>query len=232
MKKIPNNIRLKPLGHRGNIALWLVDGAAIRRDLDPDFTNFGQHFRFNYIPENEFWLDREAVPNERRFFVDHVLTEWKLMKHGYSYNYANGKANKRERTERAKAAIIKKTTKPVRGAFIKHAHKKLLGTAAEFKIWLVDGRYVRSKYDVEFTEGGHDLVYSYVPKNEIWLDDDLIAEERPYVLLHELYERLNMKQGLTYPASHNKALIIEWKARHGLTKLHTWWKKMGVSLHK
>ena len=41
--------------------------------LDEEFTNFGQHYRFNCIPENEFWLENEATPDERRFFIDHLL---------------------------------------------------------------------------------------------------------------------------------------------------------------
>jgi len=228
--KSNKKIYLKSLGSRGKIKLWLVDGVFIRENIDSDFTNFGQHFRFDYIPENEFWFDREAVPNERKFFVDHLLVEWKLMKEGLTYFFATSKADRKEMAERRKAEIVKISGKSVRGEFLKQAHKELLGTAGEFKIWLIDGRFVRSKYDIEFTEGGHGLVYDYVPENEIWIDDDVVEKERKYVLLHELHERLSMKKGFTYPVAHAKALVVEWKARHGLTKIDWWFKRMGVKL--
>jgi hypothetical protein len=45
---------------RGDFKIWIVDGSYIRGHIDEEFTNFGQHFRFPYIPEDELWLDREA----------------------------------------------------------------------------------------------------------------------------------------------------------------------------
>jgi hypothetical protein len=48
---------------------------------------------------------------------------------------------------------------------------KALGNGVH--VWFVKGRLVRSMYDVEFTEGGHDYVYEFVPPNEVWIDDDV-----------------------------------------------------------
>jgi hypothetical protein len=28
--------------------------------MDEEFTNFGQHYRYPYIPKNELWIDQEA----------------------------------------------------------------------------------------------------------------------------------------------------------------------------
>ena len=51
------------------------------------------------------------------------------------------------------------------------------------KVWIIQGGLVRSLYFIHFTEGGHDLVYPhFVPKNEVWLDDDLSPGERKFVL--------------------------------------------------
>jgi len=36
-------------------------------------------------------------------------------------------------------------------------------------VWIIDGRLVRSVFDVDFTEGGHDYVYEFVPQNEVGL---------------------------------------------------------------
>lgn len=37
---------------RGDFQVWIVDGSYIRGHIDEEFTNFGQHYRFPYIPEN------------------------------------------------------------------------------------------------------------------------------------------------------------------------------------
>ena len=67
---------LEQIDRRGDLRIWVVDGSYIRGHIDEEFTNFGQHFRFSYIPENELWLDQEAHPDERKFFIDHLLMEY------------------------------------------------------------------------------------------------------------------------------------------------------------
>ncbi|PJA63688.1 MAG: hypothetical protein CO160_02335 [Candidatus Portnoybacteria bacterium CG_4_9_14_3_um_filter_43_11] len=206
---------LKKIGRRGKIDIWLVDGAKIRRDLEKDFTNFAEYYYFPIIPKYEFWIDRESVPNERRFFIDHLLAEWRLMDGGMSYQRAKEIANQKELSERKKAGDLEKVINQKSEFSPEKVHRRLLDkTKDEIDIWLVDGRLVRSAFDIGFTEGGHDLVYQYVPKNEVWIDDDVFAKERPYVLLHELYERSLMKSGLTYLRAHRKASRLEWRARH------------------
>jgi hypothetical protein len=49
---------------RDNIQIWLVDGEYVRKNIDEEFTNFGQHYRFSYIPMDEFWIDQEAHDQE------------------------------------------------------------------------------------------------------------------------------------------------------------------------
>jgi len=187
---------LKKIGQRGRIKIWLVDGAVVRRDLDPEFTNFGQHFRFKFIPEFEFWIDKEAVSNERRFFIDHLLTEWRLMRKGVSYNEALDIANNKERSERLKALDLRRVIDERGRPDVAKLHLRLLEkTPRGVSIWLVDGKLVRSIFDVEFTEGGHDLIYDFIPKNEVWIDNDVSEGERKYVILHK------------------KASRAEWQAR-------------------
>lgn len=216
MAKDKKDFYIKKVGQRGKISIWIVDGNKIRSSLEREFTNFGQHFRFPVIPEYEFWLDKEAVPNERKFFVDHLLVQWRLMEKGVPYLEALDKADKKEMAERKKAGDIKKIKKEKGDSLMKKIHRGLWGKTNEgISIWLVDGRLVRSVFDVNFTEGGHDLVYSYVPGSEVWLDDDVVEHEREYIVLHELYERSLMKGGLPYKEAHKKASRAEWEARHG-----------------
>lgn len=210
---------LKKIGHRGKIVIWLVDGAGIRSNLGKEFTNFGHHFDFAFIPKYEFWLDKEAVPNERRFFIDHLLTEWRLIKTGYSRSAAAKMADSKERSERIKAGGLKKIINNQGAPLIKKIHDRLLKKIKKSSVWLVRGDLVRNIFNIEFTEGGHDLVYNFVPKDEVWIDNDVLAKERSYVILHELYEHSLMEKGLIYPEAHRKASKIEWKARHNKKKL-------------
>ena len=224
---------LKKIGRRGKIDIWLVDGAKIRRDLEKDFTNFAEYYYFPIIPKYEFWIDRESVPNERRFFIDHLLAEWRLMDGGMSYQRAKEIANQKELSERKKAGDLEKVINQKSEFSPEKVHRRLLDkTKDEIDIWLVDGRLVRSAFDIGFTEGGHDLVYQYVPKNEVWIDDDVFAKERPYVLLHELYERSLMKSGLTYLRAHRKASRLEWRARHSEQILDKFFKKFLIKKGK
>lgn len=207
---------LKKIGRRGKIQIWLVDGAKIRKDIEPEFTNFGQHLRFAFIPKNEFYIDKEAVSDERRFFIDHLLVERRLMKKGIAYKEASDLADKKELSEREKSNDFKKMANKSGNLKPSRAHLRLLRkTKKGLKIWLINGKLVRNAFNIEFTEGGHDKVYKFVPENEIWIDNDLMPKERKYVILHELYERKLMNKGLTYCKAHRQASRLEWQARHG-----------------
>jgi len=207
-------IYIKKIGRRGKIKIWLVDGAKIRRDIEKDFTNFAEHYYFKVIPKYEFWLDRESALDERRFFIEHLLTEWRLMNEGMPYKQAKEIANQKELSEREKAGDFKKAINKRDKVFLKKIHLRLLGkTEKGIGVWLVNGRLVRSAFDIGFTEGGHHLVYDYIPLKEVWIDNDLTAKERPYVIFHEIYERSLMKRGLTYNQAHYQASKLEWRAR-------------------
>ena len=211
----PKDAYLQKIGQRKGIDNWIVDGSFVRRNLDINFTNFGQHYRFSFIPEREFWIDKEANPNERRFFISHLFAERQAMQEGKSYFDAFDAASAREGEMRAKSRDILAIIDGNEETHREHIHKRLLGkTAGGLDVWVVDGRIVRGILDLKFTEGGHDLVYEYVYKNEVWLDDDLMQKERPYVLLHELHERSLMAGGAAYEEAHRQASELEEKARN------------------
>jgi len=204
---------LEKLDQRGNLVIWLVDGEYIRGQIDEEFTNFGQHFRFSFIPKNELWLDQEATPDERAFFIDHLLTEWRLMHDGASYDEALAAADDVERRERKRNGDALPIGPAGSAGF---AHVRCLHTTANgLNVWLVNGRLVRDKYDIDFTEGGHDQVYTFIPEREIWLDNDVEPEEWGFVLLHELHERNRMaNDGIWYDAAHAESSRLEWRCRH------------------
>ena len=207
---------------RGDLQVWIVDGAYVRGHIDEEFTNFGQHYRYSYIPENEFWIDQEAKPDERIFFIDHLLTEHSLMAKGRPYSEAITEADRVERNERRRAGDLGKVTHhwrqlPDPQAVLERLWKKLENG---IQVWIVNGRLVRSVFDIDFTAGGHDHVYEFVPQGQVWIDDDIEEKERGFVLVHELHERNRMAAGMPYSKAHNESSRLEFRCRHHPDELH------------
>lgn len=99
-------------------------------------------------------------------------------------------------------------------------NKQLLYKFQDVSVYLVDGKAVKPAYDMDFVEGGHGYVYSYIPKNEIWIDDQVDTDERDYVVLHELYERQRMKSlKESYERAHPRANRFEKQFRTGKKRL-------------
>jgi len=207
---------------RGKITTWIVDGSYVRGHIDEEFTNFGQHYRFPYIPLDEFWIDHEAKKDETSFFIDHLLVEHRLMAKGKSYDDALVAADLQERTERRRAGDVKVMTHkgqelPEAKDVHEHLWRKLENGVS---VWIVNGRLVRSVFNIDFTEGGHDHIYEFVPENEVWIDNDLEEAERGYVLLHELHERNRMASGWPYSKAHDESSHLEYHCRHNPDELH------------
>ena len=207
---------------RGDFQVWIVDGVYIRGHIDEEFTNFGQHYRYSYIPLKEFWIDKEAEHDERKFFIEHLLVEHSLMAKGADYGDALTQADQVERRERRRAGDVRKVThsgKTLPDATRVHETlwKKLENGVS---VWVVNGRLVRSAYDIDFTAGGHDHVYEFVPEGEVWIDDAIEEEERGFVLLHELHERNRMALGMSYNQAHAESSRLEFHCRHHPDELH------------
>lgn len=90
---------------------------------------------------------------------------------------------------------------------------KLLKKQGKLKIYLVNGHKIRANFDPNFYAGGHGLVYKYMPKNEVWIDNTATPKERKYILVHELYELNLMKKGKSYNNAHDYANAAEKEAR-------------------
>lgn len=205
---------IKKVDQIGPLTVWIVDGQYVRKNIDEEFTNFGQHFRFRFIPLHEFWIDQEHGPGELQFFIDHLLIEHRLMTGGMTYDKALEKADAVEKKERRKTELIREISRLPRVGVVENIHKRLLKKySGAVKVWVVKGELVRSLYFIDFTEGGHDQVYHFVPRNEVWLDDDLGPGELRFVLLHELHERHLMTLGWPYVKAHRSASRIEYHCR-------------------
>ena len=78
------------------------------------------------------------------------------------------------------------------------------------KIWIVDGLTVRREIFDQFLYGGNDERYTFIPQDEIWIDNAISAEEFKYTLAHELNERnLMANKGIGYDVAHDSSLSLE-----------------------
>ncbi|MDP3966388.1 MAG: hypothetical protein Q8Q04_02565 [archaeon] len=207
----------KLLGKIGNLKIWTVNGKYVRDNLNEEFTTCGEHYVFPFVPKNELWLDHEFGTKDEKYYIDYILTEYKLMSKGSSYDKAWKEGNKVQKREREKDRQFKKLNtlkKEKNYELIKKIHKRLLKEYSNYlKVWIVNGKIVREMFFIDFVEGGHDKVYSFVPEGEIWIDDDISQKERKFILLHEAHERFLMSKGENYRNAHFNSSKLEHNYR-------------------
>ena len=73
-----------------------------------------------------------------------------------------------------------------------------------FTVFIVDGEWIRNNLDVTFGTGGHGLVHSFIPMDEIWIDP--ANESEKSLMFHEIYEFELMKTGMNYWNAHQKTI--------------------------
>ena len=212
---------VRQLERHGSLSVWLVDGAEVRKNIDIEFSNFGSHYDIDEIPMHEIWIDGETDPDEQRFFIAHALLERRLIKAGKDADVARHTACHEERRMRVAAGDLRKV---MHGRALPDATKVRLELwktlPSGVVVWFVKGRLVRSVYDIEFTEGGHEHVYEYIPRGEVWIDDDIHEEERGFVVFHELHERNRMADGMDYDTAHDESSKLELHYRNHPDQLH------------
>lgn len=110
--------------------------------------------------------------------------------------------------------------------------KKFLRTKDGYKIYVVDGKWIRSNLSVCFSHGGHGFVHEFIPQNEIWIASHHYDEGPSMVtrcgctlkknknkrisknylestIIHELTETKLMRKGVSYYIAHETALNKE-----------------------
>ena len=87
------------------------------------------------------------------------------MAKGASYADAITQADHVERKERRRAGDVRKVNNEGQGLPDGSMVHELLWKKLEngISVWIVNGRLVRSVFDIDFTAGGHDHVYEFVP---------------------------------------------------------------------
>ena len=165
----------------------LVDGFKIRNTTNTDFAGFATHEYDLAIPRDELWLENYLKP-EKELVLHIVKTERKFRR------FADARAFLQKEAQ----------ARPDRPAFIKKRARR-----GPLSVVYVDGAVVRKHLDPYFILGGHDLIYSYIPKNEIWIDARDYPKDQPFTIIHELHERALMARGMDYASAHDYAIAEE-----------------------
>lgn len=212
MKK-NEDIHIKNIGEHEGLSVWIVDGEKVRKNIDENFVQYDHHARFRFIPSDEIWIDEETNEDERKYFLENISWERKFVSEGMTLEEAVEKADKLEARERRESPRIKNILHAhhVRKTALEKIRKEKLTeySSNTVAVYLVYGEFVRDIYLTEYAEGGHDLVYSFIPQGEVWIEELLHPSERKFIILHELHERFLMSQGKDYPHAHKGATIIE-----------------------
>jgi hypothetical protein len=188
---------------------YIVDGDWIRDNWDDQLVNVNLHERFHFVPVREAWLDKQIHPSEYRYLVANALAQKEALNNGCDIWAAMSKGDEVEQR-------LRDTRK------MGNVKIRKLDEYANITIWLVKGEEVAKK-DASFTQGGHDLVYSFIkPKKgqgEIWMDDRYEGVDRENDQLHEMRERNERALGMPYGHSnrvtgaHASASFEEKEAR-------------------
>ncbi len=178
-----------------------IDGYKMRQMLpDLDIINWRNKpgmVTTDFIPPDEIWIDHRYEQE-----TNHLLNVYRIetMRRFTTSSY-----------DKVRKYMKKKlcAPEPIPG-FIERTeyHKE-----QDLTVCYVRGDIVRKYIDPVFIFGGHDLVYTYIPKRTIWIDVQQDPREIKYVYLHEVKERGWMERGNTYDHAHERATDIELMSR-------------------
>lgn len=93
IRNIPDSIQIQniyrvPIGTREGIAVWIVDGYMVRKNIYPDFGFSGNDLSYHFIPDKEIWIDGQVSCEETEYSIATELKERKLIEGGKSYDDA------------------------------------------------------------------------------------------------------------------------------------------------
>jgi len=164
-----------------------VNGADIRNTTDTDFAGFSTSNYSPLVPKGAVWMEQYLKP-EKDLMLHIIETEKKFRQFKDARTFLEKEARKRGPCP----------------PFAKKRERR----SGRTLVW-VDGATVRKFLDPYFFLGGHDLVYSYIPKNEIWIDALNYSNDQQFTIIHELKERVLMARGMEYHSAHDYALAEE-----------------------
>ena len=209
--------------------VYAVNGLAVRNAARPDeeFGNYATQDEFpDLIPKGEIWISEKIAAREGVFFIANALARLS--------RYAAGATDRAEEDGLDVERVLREKINGIAFRDGKpHARvpaEVYLDRYAELpdpkgppvEVWLVDGNVVRSYYKTDYTEGGHGVVYPWVPETQIWIEDGVDHRELPFIVTHEYIERRLMRdEKLDYDTAHPICSKVEFelRKREGATPL-------------
>ena len=96
----------------------------------------------------------------------------------------------------------------------KNIYIKKIKNANNYDIWLVNGGYIRKNINENFVEYDHHLNHSFVPKNELWVDNETNPDEWIFFIDH-MFAELNLvkKTGKNIKEVAGEADVLEKQKR-------------------
>lgn len=199
-----------------------VDAFGVRESSPEaeEFTLMGTRDEFpGVVPGWEVWISRRHFPREGVFLLAHALAMLGAHRRGLSDDAAYEAGQDAERHVREDLTGEEfRDGKPHRQVPEK-IYDRLYATIPDpdgpVKAWIIDGYLARCWYKTDYAEGGHYVVYPWVPAREIWLEKDTDPRELPFILAHEYLEMRMMRDGgLGYDHAHGIASKVEFALRH------------------
>ncbi len=214
------------MGIKDGYELWVVDGAKIRETIYPEFLYGGNGQRYRFEPEKEIWIDNTISAEEYRYTLAHELNEHKLMQQfGYTYYAAHDSSLRIERLMRladekessefekslGKVAVLdcdslKEIAELPDSVYLKNVFRQHLDDRDGVAIWIVDGAVIRKELYPDFGLSGNDLAYYFIPRNEIWIDEQTSCQEIEISIVSELTERKFLAEGRGYDYAYDQSV--------------------------
>jgi len=93
IRGIPDSIKLQniyrvPFGQREGLAIWIVDGYLVRKNIYPDFGFSGNDLSYHFIPPKEIWIDGQVSCEETEYSITSEINERNQIEKGKSYDDA------------------------------------------------------------------------------------------------------------------------------------------------
>jgi len=93
-----------------------------------------------------------------------------------------------------------------------------LGNVYGLEVWAVNGQRLRL-VDPEFTYGGNGASHTYIPTNQIWIDEAAQLDELAPYIVHQIAMFKYMAAGLPSDQAHEKANAVAHRLRRVLVSL-------------
>lgn len=213
-------------GVREGFDVWIVDGAAVRREIFPEFVYGGNAERYPFVPEKEIWIDNAIACEEFEYTLAHELHERALMaRKGMSYADAHDSSLALERRMRSadrdaarahEASLPRVSPRDCDGVEeipslpasirLSGIYRSVAARIDSVTLWIVDGAAVRRDIFPDFGFSGDDKAYRFIPPREIWLDGQISCEETPFSIAGELITRREMLRGRSFDDAYTVSL--------------------------